>query len=100
MVRSFEPLLEQQGSISIKLYKRACSPGANVMAVWYRLSILKLLCQQGHLSAWLHDDEPIEAVFRVAATFPMPSMEPGVVRQGPSLDVPEFVRQVEESAKA
>jgi hypothetical protein len=55
MARSFEPLPEQQGSISIKLYKRACSPGANVVAVWYRLlCIVKLLRQQGHLSAWLN----------------------------------------------
>jgi hypothetical protein len=101
MVRSFQPLIpDQQGSISIKFYERACSPGADVMAVWHRLSRLQLLCQQGHLSAWLRDDEPVEAVFQVAATFPMPKMEPGVVRQGPSLDVAEFIKQVEESAKA
>jgi hypothetical protein len=101
VMRTHQSLLpDQQGSISIKFYERACSPGADVMAVWHRLCKLQLLCQQGHLTAWLHDDEPVEEVFQVAATFPMVKMEVGVVYQGPSLDVAEFVKQVEESAKA
>jgi hypothetical protein len=42
----------QDFSVSINNYKRVCSPGANVGALWYRLSILETrnaaTCQRSH----------------------------------------------------
>jgi hypothetical protein len=36
----------------------------------------------------------VDAVFDVAATFPMEKMRTGVIRQGPPFDVEEFVKQI------
>jgi hypothetical protein len=86
-----------QGSIiDDRMYKEVCSSGADVQAVWYRTSILGLLqiLPDSPLTPWTHDGELDDAVFHVAATFPMKKMEVGVVHQGPPFDVQEFVRQI------
>lgn len=87
----------QQGSVSIdnRMYESRCSPGANVMAVWSRASMLDLLNKVGVLSARLHNGEFDDAVFQVAATFPMKRMKIGVVHNGLPFDVKEFVNQIE-----
>jgi len=41
-----------------------------------------------------HDGEFDDAVFQVAATFPMEKMRTGVVREGLPFDVDEFVKQI------
>jgi hypothetical protein len=53
----------------------------------------------GLLSAWLRDGEPAEAVFQVAATFPMKRMSIGVPQQGLPFDVQEFLAQIEKQDK-
>jgi hypothetical protein len=87
----------QCGSIDARMYKSVCSPSANVMAVWYRASMLGLLqmLPESPLTPWTHDGELDDPVFQVAATFPMKKMEVAVVRQGPPFDVQEFLKQIE-----
>jgi len=79
-----------QGALS-----SVCGPEANTMAVWYRLRMLGLCDYAGLLAAYKRDGDCTDAVFRVAATFPMKRMEMDVTYQGPPFDVDEFVKQVE-----
>jgi len=83
-------------AIDMGLYERACSPGADVQAVWFRAAILETLKQLRPelLAPWLEDGEFDDAVFQVAATFPMEKMGTGVVREGLPVDVEEFVKQI------
>jgi hypothetical protein len=86
----------QQMALSIQLYERACSAGADIQAVWHRAAMLQLLAGPiGLLSRWLRDGELDDAVIRVAATFPMKRMSVGAVYQGLPLDVQEFIKEVE-----
>lgn len=86
----------EHSSIDIRSFQHVCSPGADVMAVWFRASMLAMMTKMMPelLARWTHDGEFDDAVFQVAATFPMEKMKTGVVRQGPPLDVEEFVRQI------
>src|SRR6266446_5266560 len=78
----------QTGSLSSGLYEGACSPDANVLAVWYRASILGVL--------QLLPENPLTpyAVFQIAATFPMKKLPIGLVKNGLPLDVQELVKQI------
>ncbi len=51
------------------------------------------------LTPWTHNGELDDAVFQVAATFPLKKMEVGVVHEGPPFDVEEFFKQVGARAK-
>jgi len=86
----------QQCAIDGRMYENVCSPGADVMAVWYRASMLGLLQRwpESPLTAWTHDGELDDTVFRVAATFPMKRMGVGVVHDGPPFDVQELLNQI------
>jgi len=75
-------------AIDMDFYQRACSPGADSDAVWYRASMLQLLAVPvGLLTPWLHDGELADAVFQVAAAFPMKKLSVGVPQQGLPFDV-------------
>ena len=86
----------QSGSISSGLYERACSSGANVLAVWYRASILGVLqtLPGNPLTPWSHEGELDDAVFQIAATFPMKKLPVGLVKNGLPFDVQELVKQI------
>jgi hypothetical protein len=96
----------QSVGIDSRAYENACSPGADVDAVCYRASMLGLLemlpqmspqmFSESPLTPWMHDGELDDAVFQVAATFPMKNMEVGVVHDGPQFDVEEFLKQIGE----
>src|SRR5258706_13379494 len=62
----------QSGTISGGLYERACSPGANVVAVWNPASILGVLqnLPGNPLTPWAHEGGLDDAAFPIAATFP------------------------------
>jgi len=75
-----------------------CSPGANAIAIWYRLRMVGLCDYAGVLSAHKQDGDFTDAVYRVAATFPMKRMEADVTYQEPPFDVDEFVKQVERAS--
>lgn len=84
-------------SIDAELYRRACSPGASVGAVRYRLSHLLMLSMYGQATGaelpWLHP-EPHDAVFKVLATIPMTGMPDGG-HNIPPTDVEKLVRLVQ-----
>jgi hypothetical protein len=61
----------KNGVVSLDLMARACSPTANLPAVWLRHTQLRLLVRQGLLAGWQHGTTLDEAVFRVAATIPL-----------------------------
>lgn len=51
---------------------------------------------QSPLTPWTHNGELDDAVFQVAATFPMKNMEVGVVHDGLPFDVEGFLKQIGE----
>jgi hypothetical protein len=100
-VRARYPDGQQQCALGASMFESVCSHGANTMAVWYRTSMLQLLCGPfGQLVDWVHNNEPVEAVFKVAANFPMQKMQIGVVREGVPFDLREFINQIEQIAQA
>src|ERR1700719_906877 len=101
-MRNMKVRAGQHTAISSSLYESVCSPGADVDAVWYRASMLGLLemlpqmFPESPLTPWTHNGLLDDAVFQVAATFPMKNMEVGVVHDGPPFDVEEFLKQIGE----
>jgi hypothetical protein len=75
----------KDGAISIEIMARACSPSANLPAVWLRHTQLRSLYREGLLAEWQHGTDLEEAVFRLAATIPM---------RGIRLDEEVFVQQL------
>jgi hypothetical protein len=63
--------LGKDGVVSLELMARACSPGANLPAVWLRHTQLRSLVRQGLLAEWQHGTALDDAVYRLAATIPM-----------------------------
>ena len=80
--------------LDVEMYKRACSPGADVESVWFRTSLIGILDKLGMLRPWIREGAVDDAVFKVAATFPMNGMAVSVPRQGLPFDVQEFLRQI------
>ena len=87
-----------KGSVAIgfSVLAAVCSPGANISAIWNRHSMLSmLLLSPGHLlDPWRHGEEVDDAVFRIAATFPMEGMQRGVTYPGWPLDVDAFIEHL------
>jgi len=54
--------------------KEACSPGADVSAVVRRSQMIRTLTTLKLLTPWTHNEQLDEAVFRLAATFPLHEM--------------------------
>ncbi len=77
----------KDGVISLDATAHACSPDANVPAVWLRHTQLRQLYRQGFLSEWQHGTALDDAVFRLAATIPM---------KGTQLDQEKFLQQLRE----
>jgi hypothetical protein len=61
--------------IDVKLLARVCSPEANVLAVWARSALLGILVQQGLLTSWQRGTQLDDAVFNVAAAFPITALD-------------------------
>jgi hypothetical protein len=72
-------------------------PGADVRVVSHRTKMLQMLKASGSLTPWLHEGRLDDAVFTIAATFPMKGMQLGTVYEEFPMDVPEFLRQVEKA---
>ncbi len=62
-------------SIDVALLARACAPGANVLAVSVRSTLLDLAVSQGLLAPWQQDTLLDQTVFDVAATLPIPRLD-------------------------
>jgi hypothetical protein len=61
----------KDGIVSLEAMARACSPDANLPAVWLRHTQLRSLYRRGLLAEWQHGATLNDAVFRLAATIPM-----------------------------
>jgi len=61
----------KDGVVSIDSMASACSPDANLPAVWLRHAQLRSMYRQGLLAEWQHGTALDDAVFRLAATIPM-----------------------------
>jgi hypothetical protein len=61
----------KDGVIGIDMTARACSPTANLPAVWLRHTQLRSLYRQGLLAEWQHGTALDDAVFQVASAIPM-----------------------------
>jgi hypothetical protein len=83
---------------SREVFKRICSPGANLPAVTYRTATIQLLemISPDLLSEWRKDGQMDERVFRAAASIPLEWQKVGVVRQGLPFNVEDFMRRVAE----
>ena len=81
-------------SIGAESYKRACSAGADVRSLFTRVSQLRVLQMLGMLAPWTHGEVVDDAVFKVAATFPMTRMQQGIVYDELPFDHQEFLNQV------
>ena len=90
----------RQGAVGIEIFKRACSPGANIQATIYRTQMMWVVqhASPAVLAPWTKDDRLDDAVFRAIATVPMEWMGMGVPRQGLPFDVDDFWRRVHEAA--
>jgi hypothetical protein len=96
MQRDLQARASGQVATDVRLFERACSPGADVQAVWYRLWMLWILGgPMGMLSPWLRNGELADTVFQVAATFPMKRMSVGVPQQELPFDVQGFLAEIE-----
>ena len=78
------------GAAGDSVYKSVCSPGADALSVWYRASVLALIIKM-RSDLLAPEGQPDNAVFEVAATFPMEKMRTGIVREGLPFDVDKFV---------
>jgi hypothetical protein len=58
---------------SQRLLAQQCSAGADVLAVFWRTSLVNIMVQQGVLDEWREGNELREPVFWGAATFPLPN---------------------------
>ena len=89
----------EQMAIDPRMFASVCSPGANLMAIWYRASMLGLLAQRTGLLAPELPDEAKDVVFNFAARFPIKFMQLGVVYDGLPVDVQDFMKQVEDELR-
>ena len=81
----------KDGVISIEMTARACSPNANLPAVWLRHTQLRTLYREGLLTDWQHGTTLEDVVFHVAASISM---------TGTRLDHATFIQAVRASSRA
>ena len=92
----------QQVVIASGTYESACSPRADFEAVYQRASLLYLLGSMDGpnvLSAWIHNGEPDDAVFKVFATFPMKRIPRDCNLGGLPFDFEELAKQLEKETQ-
>ena len=90
----------EESAIGLGSMERICSTGANVRAVWYRASLLLLpSARSGLLSRWTSEGTPIDAVFKIAAVFPVEKLQAGVVHSGMPFDVTAFLQAIEKESQ-
>ena len=90
----------QQFAVGSRVCEHACKPGAHIQAVGYRAAVLSMMIHLAQhpenpikeLGPWLREDQLEDVVFTAAAKIPMEWMGVGIVRDGPALDLDEFLR--------
>jgi hypothetical protein len=58
--------------VNVKLLSDLCAPNANILAVYFRATLITALLQQGQIDRWRDGNSLLERVFEVAASFPLP----------------------------
>ena len=86
---------DQPTVVDPHIFAQACEPDTDVMAAWYRTSILALLQRGGLLPSDL-SDEAKSVVFEIVATFPMKQMEIGKVYHGLPADLQELATKIKQ----
>ena len=61
--------------IDIRLFSDVCTPGANIPAVAFRSYPITILLHLELLNPWHRGDDLDDAVYRVAAVFPLAGIE-------------------------
>ena len=87
--------------IGISLLASLYSPGADFQVISRRYSIIELLRMNlmGDLLAdHVHDGQPDDVVFRIAANIPLERREIGVEYDGLPFDADEFVKRLHDEA--
>ena len=82
---------DKEAALGVDVMASVCSPGANVPAVWFRHTRLRLLVKQGILADWQHGAVLDDAVYEVAANIPM---------NGFQIDQEAFIRRLRHKAAA
>jgi hypothetical protein len=85
------------GSLGSRTLEEACSAGADIEAIYFRATMLSMM--PGMLASWTRNGELDDAVFKIAAAFPMHKIKASVVQQGPPFDVQELLEAIEQAAK-
>ena len=62
-------------SFDFKLLAQVCSPEADVLAVWSRSTLLGIMVERGLLTSFQRGTRLDDAVFNVAAAFPIPALD-------------------------
>jgi len=65
----------RQRAVGMTFYKSACSPGADVMAVWFRAAHLCLALKQREFGEFMHQGELKDSFLRLWATFPFKAVD-------------------------
>lgn len=81
----------KDGVLPLDSMARACSPNANLPAVWLRHTQLRRLFREGRLTSWQHGTTLDDSVFHLAATIPM---------SGTRLDHDAFVQHLRQLTTA
>jgi hypothetical protein len=87
--------------IGVSLLASLYSPGADFQAISRRYSIIELLRMNlmGDLLAdHVHDGQPDDVVFRIAANIPLERREIGAEYDGLPFDADEFVKRLRDEA--
>jgi hypothetical protein len=79
------------GAVSMDLMASVCGSEADLPAVWFRHTRLRLLLRQGFLAEWQNGTALDDVVYRVAATIPMNLFQ---------LDQEEFIQRLRCEAAA
>lgn len=84
----------ENGAVGVDIMRHACTPGADIEAVFYRAGLVWLITQFAaeDVARFTREGQLDDAVFRAAAKIPTEWMGAGIVQQGPPFDVNEFLR--------
>src|SRR6266849_4262404 len=63
---------EGSTSVSLKLLAGLCDPHANVLAVWFRATLIEALLREGRLDRWRQGDSLTDRVFEITGSFQLP----------------------------
>lgn len=67
-----DPRAQGQASFNLKLLAGLCDKNADVLAVWFRATLVEALRKEGRLERWREVNSLRDKVFDVAAAFPLP----------------------------